>query len=154
MIPDSLPKVIVCDCDGVLTDGKLNIGHDGEKVFKSFHSKDVRAIREIIANGFRFVIATADDGKINASFANKVGAEIVAIRNKAGICEAIKTRNFWAIGDDTWDLPMLKLAPRNFCPSNADPVILSYPGIRKLGPGGSGVIADLVTIMASEGIIR
>ena len=37
---------IVCDIDGVLTDGKIWVNHQGE-IIKSFNNKDIGAVKEL-----------------------------------------------------------------------------------------------------------
>lgn len=135
------PKIIVCDCDGVLTDGKLNIDHNGTKMFKSFHTKDVRAIREFIANGYEFYIVSADDWGAKG-FAEKVGAVFIELRDKSKILEFIKDP-FICIGDDVWDVSMMKHSAKAYKPqdSNID------AGKRMQTPGGHGVIAELANLL-------
>ncbi len=143
-INKDLSKTIVCDCDGVLTDGKLYMDHTGEKMFKAFHSRDVRAIRELVANGYRFVIVTADEGDINAAFADKTGAEFLYCRNK----DLIPFEYDIAIGDDAWDVPMLKKANKTICPADADKAAKNICLVHLETKGGHGVIAELVRILS------
>jgi 3-deoxy-D-manno-octulosonate 8-phosphate phosphatase KdsC-like HAD superfamily phosphatase len=132
---------VLVDCDGVLTDGHLTIDRKGEKMFKRFHTRDVRAIRELIFNGYEVVITTADDWEGVFHFADKVGAEVFYCKDKC----LIPYTDFIAVGDDAWDIPILKRAKESFCPVDADPFVLSLPGINVLETkGGNGVIAELV----------
>lgn len=135
-------KAILIDCDGVLTDGKLNIGSGGAQ-FKSFHSRDVRAIRELIARGWEVVICTASSSEINKEYAAKVGALLEVSRDKEPV--AAKYAPYIAIGDDTWDLKMLEQACIAFCPSDAAAEVLALPKINKLKTaGGQGCIAEML----------
>ena len=43
-------KLLICDVDGVLTDGKIYIGNEGE-LFKAFDVKDGLGIKMLLANG-------------------------------------------------------------------------------------------------------
>ena len=143
-----MPKanVIVCDCDGVLTDGKLNMDHTGSKMFKTFHSRDIRAIRELVANGYEFYIVSADDWPGGKAFADKVGAVFVYLRDKSKIKDHIGHRPFIAIGDDVWDVPMMKQASIAFCPYDAIPFSATLSGYTHLETkGGQGVIAELLS---------
>jgi len=133
-------KVILIDCDGVLTDGKLTIDHRGEKPFKQFHTRDVRAIRELIYNGYEVVIVSADDWSGIHHFANKVGADVCISRDK----KELPYKDYIAVGDDAWDVQMLRGAKLAFCPANADESVKIIPGIVKIETnGGEGVIAGL-----------
>lgn len=135
------------DCDGVLTDGRLTIDHRGEKLFKSFHTRDVRAIRELVANGIEVTIVSADDWQGLEHFASKVGADTRFERDKGKLPEP-----YIAIGDDAWDVGMLKRASRAYCPADADLSVRMLPGIRVLATlGGQGVIAELARDLLSGG---
>ncbi|HEY4282642.1 MAG TPA: hypothetical protein VGM62_06210 [Chthoniobacterales bacterium] len=137
-----VPKTILIDCDGVLTDGALTIDHRGEKMFKRFHTRDVRAIRELIYNGFEVTIVSADDWPGIYRFADKVGADVRVCRDKS----KVGAPPFVAIGDDTWDLPMLRRAGKGnaFCPADADRAILESDCVIALKTSaGHGVIAEL-----------
>jgi 3-deoxy-D-manno-octulosonate 8-phosphate phosphatase (KDO 8-P phosphatase) len=137
-------KTIVIDCDGVLTDGKQYIDHTGEKMFKAFHSRDVRAIRELISHGYEVVIVTADDWPGSKFFASKTGASIMILRDKS----KIPYENFIAVGDDAWDVPMLKKAEHAFAPCDADASVKNLLNVHTLySKGGEGVIAELVNIL-------
>src|SRR5690554_5923489 len=131
---------ICIDFHGVLTDGKLNIAHDGKTFFESCHTRDVRAIRELVARGWEVYIVTASGNPIVEEFCKKVGAELVKARNKADLPFSYDV----AIGDDAWDIPMLEKANAAFCPADADPVVLKMKGITVVGVrGGHGVVAEV-----------
>jgi len=141
-------NTILVDCDGVLTDGKLTIDRNGEKSFKSFHARDVRAIRELVSHGYNIVLVTADGWPGIYHFAEKVRAEVCVKRNKA----EIPYTNYLAIGDDAWDVPMMENASGRFAPLDADPSILQMPFVNRLEtPGGKGVMAELARILLGEG---
>lgn len=130
---------ILVDCDGVLTDGSLTIDHDGRKFFKSFHTRDVRAIRELIFHGYEIYIVTADEWQGIEHFAEKVGAEVRYCRDKKP-----DTEPYIAVGDDAWDVEMLEGAQVAFVPSDADASALRVPGVVQLGTaGGRGVMAEV-----------
>ncbi len=139
-LPDS--KTILIDVDGVLTDGRLTIDHRGEKPFKQFHTRDVRAIRELISvHGFEVVLVTADEWPGIHHFSRKVGAEVIMSRSKTNL----PYQNFIAIGDDSWDVSMLSQAQRAFCPWDADESVKRVAGITRLETlGGHGVIAEML----------
>ncbi len=142
-IPESV-KAICIDCDGVLTDGTLTIDSKGEKLFKKFHTRDVRAIRELVSMGFEVYIVTADDWPGTACFAEKVGAKILVTKEKGKLFEIIKC-DYIAIGDDSWDIPMFKNAVMSFCPNDSINALFKDTNITVLdAKGGCGVIAEFL----------
>lgn len=135
---------LVIDCDGVLTDGKLYMAASGEKLFKAFHSRDVRALREFVFRGFRVVIVTADDSSITKHFAEKCGVEVMVMRDKAKVVSLIGQIDM-AVGDDAWDFPMLTAAKHRFAPKDAHKSIKELPFLQLLDKNaGEGVIAELL----------
>jgi 3-deoxy-D-manno-octulosonate 8-phosphate phosphatase (KDO 8-P phosphatase) len=135
-----MPKVILIDCDGVLTDGRLTIDHNGEKQFKQFHTRDVRAIRELVYNGYEVVIVSCDDWPGIYHFADKVGADVFISRDK----KDLPYTDYIAVGDDAWDVQMLINAKLAYCPMDADISVRRLPNVICLSVnGGNGVIADL-----------
>lgn len=139
---DDLIKTLVTDLDGVLTDGKQYITSDGLKLFKAFHSRDVAAIRELIYNGWRVVIVSADDDESGVHFANKVGAEFLHLRDKSQIpCEYLV-----AIGDSAFDVPMLNKAKLAFyVPDMPREIKLENCTYHPLSTrGGEGVMTEVV----------
>lgn len=139
-----LPNIILIDFDGVLTDGKLYIDHKGEKLFKALHSRDIRAIRELVAIGYRVVIVTADDSDFSASYAEKIGVEIYITRDKSDL----PFENYIAIGDDAWDRKMLEKAVKAYIPLDADKSVLDLDKRIVINQyAGRGVIAEFIHLI-------
>ena len=65
-------KLLICDVDGVLTDGKIYIGNEGE-LFKAFNVKDGLGIKMLMANGIDVAILTARSSKILATRMKELG---------------------------------------------------------------------------------
>jgi 3-deoxy-D-manno-octulosonate 8-phosphate phosphatase (KDO 8-P phosphatase) len=144
---------VLIDCDGVLTDGKLYMSADGSKMFKAFHTRDVRAIREFVARGFEVVIVTADDWPGIQHFAAKVGAELCVMRDKARLAPLF-SGEYIAIGDDAWDAPMLRGAAMAFAPKGAHVSITALPGITVVDcPSGEGVVSAVLDALLATGVL-
>jgi 3-deoxy-D-manno-octulosonate 8-phosphate phosphatase KdsC-like HAD superfamily phosphatase len=134
---------ILIDFHGVLTDGKQSISHDGTFMFDHIHTRDVRAIRELVARGFIVVILTASSNPVIEHFARKVGAEICVARDKSVMLDRFGF--YVGVGDDVWDLQMLKQAERCFCPGDADPLVKEIEGIEILDTAaGRGCLAEIL----------
>jgi 3-deoxy-D-manno-octulosonate 8-phosphate phosphatase KdsC-like HAD superfamily phosphatase len=132
---------VLLDCDGCLTDDRQYIDHTGKKMFMAFNSKDIRATKELIANGYRVIIVTANESDIVKRWADKVGAEYHLSRDKGDLPYV----NYVAVGNDAWDVGMLEKANKAFCPADADYSVRMLPNIKILETkGGYGVVAELV----------
>lgn len=136
--------ILLIDFHGTLTDGKLNISHDGT-IFESCCVRDVRAIREFIASGWEVYIVTQSSSKIIEAFARKVGCEIIVARDKT---QVVPNLPYTMVGDDVSDIPLLEKAERAFCPQDADRAVLMKCDIGLLkSKGGTGVIAELARML-------
>ena len=140
---DQTKAMIFCvDVDGVLTDGKIWVTHKGE-ISKGFNSRDLAAIREMIANGHQIHIVTASSWPGAESYLNKSGAEFHILRNK----EEIPFYYDVAIGDSAWDIPMLRKSKYMFCPVDAQSEVRFMKDMNILKTkGGGGVMAEIVEI--------
>ena len=136
---------ILIDFHGVLTTGKRTITADGSELFEEVHSRDSRAIRQLCAMGYHVVIFTSSKSKIIEAYAKKVGADLYVNRDKS----QHGFKNYIAVGDDSWDIPLLKEAKRAFCPQDAYSQLFRLPNIQVLQTkGGHGVIAELLDILS------
>ena len=147
-------KQVVIDVDGVLTDGKQYIDHTGTKLFKAFHTRDIRAIRELVANGIAVILVSADDWEGAIKWAERVGASFVCARDKFAFVLGARfdPEETAIIGDDAWDVAALKWASMAYCPMDADDFVLEDRHVRVLSCfAGQGVIAHLVRMAKIEG---
>jgi 3-deoxy-D-manno-octulosonate 8-phosphate phosphatase (KDO 8-P phosphatase) len=108
-------RLLVLDVDGVLTDGRLRYGPDGERE-KVFHVRDGYGIRTLAASGVTIALISgrsseavarrcADLGirEVQQGKADK-GAAFAALIARLGI----PARECACIGDDTLDVPMMR----------------------------------------------
>ena len=137
--------VICCDIDGVLTDGKIWVNHQGE-IIKSFNNKDIGAVKELLAMGYQVVFVTASSWPGSDLYLKRSGAELIVLRNK----EEIPFHYDIAIGDSGWDIPMLNKARYVFCPSDASKEVKEMDGMHILKcKGGQGVMLEMVQILST-----
>ena len=142
---------VILDCDGVLTDGKQYIGPDGRKVFKAFHSRDIKAIRYLVSLGIPVTVVSADDWPGAVAWCMRVGADYIHTRDKlASVLRLASndTGEYAAVGDDAWDVPVLASVHFPFCPADAEPCVKALDGMSVLPvEGGKGVVAALVNTL-------
>lgn len=141
-------KTIICDLDGVLTNGHQHLNDEGEKLFKTFHARDKTAIRRAIESSIRVIIVSADDWngakEWVASFNNPL---VEFMHRKIKVFDECADMIDWettaGIGDDYIDLPFLEKCRLMYCPKDAlstlalDPFIIQLPC-----NGGGGVFAE------------
>ncbi len=110
-------KLLLMDCDGVLTDGKIYFSHDGE-AFKAFSVHDGQGIATWHRAGFETGIITGRESQILVRRAEELGIKYLRqkSRNKTDdFNEILREANATAeeaayIGDDLPDAPLLRLA--------------------------------------------
>ena len=71
-------KLLALDVDGVLTDGTLNIGAEGE-IFKGFNARDGLGLSCLLKSGVRVAIITGSEG----GFSEEEAAELERLLKKA-----------------------------------------------------------------------
>ncbi len=108
-------KLIGCDVDGVLTDGRLYLGNEGE-VIKVFYAQDGMAMKLAVGAGLKLVIITGRSSPIVVLRGKELDvAEVhLGISDKLGCMKKIWQKNDIRpeetafIGDDINDLPLLE----------------------------------------------
>jgi 3-deoxy-D-manno-octulosonate 8-phosphate phosphatase (KDO 8-P phosphatase) len=113
-------RLIISDCDGVLTDGKLYYGAEGE-VLKVFNVKDGTAIKALMAEGIKFGIVSGRGSAALARRAEELGLDFcqMNISEKAQTVAGIRAQygieveETLFVGDDTNDCAATELV--NIC---------------------------------------
>ena len=115
---------IICDLDGCLTNGHQHLNDEGEKLFKTFHSRDKTAIRRAIESGIRVIIVSADDWNGAKEWVASFNSPLVEfMHRKIKVFDKCADRIDWnetaGIGDDFIDLPFLEKCMLAYCPKDA-----------------------------------
>jgi 3-deoxy-D-manno-octulosonate 8-phosphate phosphatase (KDO 8-P phosphatase) len=143
-------RLVLLDVDGVLTDGRLWYGPEGE-VFKAFHARDglgVRLLQEsgievgiITGRSSEIVVRRAADLHIQCVFQgakDKIDAYEKIVRERKILDEQVAY-----MGDDLPDIPVLERVGLPACPSDAVPEVMSRARFRSSEPGGLGAVRTL-----------
>jgi len=107
-------KLAVFDVDGVLTDGKLILGENGNE-YKSFHVRDGHGLVMLLETGCKIAVITARSSNIVAERMESLGIKYVYQGEKdkgARLLKLIKELNLEQeqvayVGDDVIDLPAM-----------------------------------------------
>ncbi|WP_373046573.1 KdsC family phosphatase [Vulgatibacter sp.] len=147
-------SLLVMDVDGVLTDGGLYYGPDGE-VMKRFDVKDGHGLVILRHLKIASAILTARSSKIVETRMRELGVAhiIQGARDKnAGLEQILAaagvTREQVAyIGDDINDLPVLTQVGLSACPADARPEVREAVHYVCATPGGRGAVRELVEVI-------
>jgi 3-deoxy-D-manno-octulosonate 8-phosphate phosphatase (KDO 8-P phosphatase) len=148
-------RLILTDCDGVLTDGGVYYSERGEEL-KRFNIRDGMAVERLRKlAGIETGIVT---GEMSASVARR--AEKLAItelhlgtKDKAATVRAVMERlNLGShqvayVGDDVNDLPAFAVAGLTACPGDAFSEVRAAADVVLNRPGGHGVFREFAELV-------
>jgi 3-deoxy-manno-octulosonate cytidylyltransferase (CMP-KDO synthetase) len=150
--PPELSRVelVVLDVDGVMTDGTLRYGLEGE-LEKTFHVRDGLGIRRLLERGIEVVVVT---GRGNAALARRMSElgvkHLVTGRDDklAAAAELIAGLGvdfdrIACVGDDVLDLPLMERAAVAIAPADAHPAVLARADWITRAGGGRGVVREV-----------
>lgn len=148
-------ELIVCDFDGIFTDGKINVYSDG-KTSKTIDYKDIMAIAIILKKGINFAIISGENSAaIDMLKKNFPSIEVFQNeRNKIKILSSLLEKykankaNTIYMGDDINDIACLNLVGHPVTVPNA------HLSIKALGNiyitknfGGNGAVREITDLL-------
>lgn len=144
-------KAIFLDVDGVLTDGGVWWGPNGEE-WKRFSFADIMGVSLARKAGLTVGLISGEDSPLVDRFASKLGiTEVVkGCRDKAGALRSLAGQRGLALdevcfmGDDVNDLEAMSLAGLAAAPSSAVPAVLERAAFIAKHGGGNGAVRELV----------
>lgn len=154
----SLPrqvKLLLMDCDGVLTDGRLYFSERGEEL-KVFHVRDGQGLVMWHKAGFRSgIISGRDAGKIIERRATELGIDYVKVKS------ADKTKDFEEIiadagvsaaevafiGDDIGDIELMKMVGLPVAVADAAQEVLVNAVYITNANGGLGAVREVTDLL-------
>ncbi|MDO9370994.1 MAG: 3-deoxy-manno-octulosonate-8-phosphatase KdsC [Gammaproteobacteria bacterium] len=152
-------KLVVFDVDGVLTDGSLYLGDDGQE-YKAFHSRDGHGMKMLKRTGVQLAVITGRTSQVVTHRMTNLGVEHVyqghldklpafeALLAKLGI-EAQQTA---FVGDDVVDLPVMRRAGLAIAVQDAHPLVKAHAHWQTPSAGGRGAARDVCElIMEAQG---
>jgi len=144
----------VLDVDGVLTDGRLWYGADGEAL-KVFHVRDGAGIKALQAAGVTVAIISGRESPAVARRAAELGIRHVrqgALDKAAALHEVLGATGVAAsvtacIGDDTPDLPLMALVELPIAVADAHPAVLAVADHVTRARGGKGAVREICDLL-------
>lgn len=148
-------KLVLTDCDGVLTDGGVYYSERGEEL-KRFNIRDgmgVERLRNLA--GIETGIVTGEFSGSVSRRAEKLGITELHLgaKDKAAVLRSIMGRlgldssEVAYIGDDVNDLPAFGLVGLTACPADALEPITAVADIVLTRPGGHGAFRELAELL-------
>lgn len=152
-------RLLLLDVDGVLTDGRIHYGPDGELV-KSFHTHDGLGLRLLRHAGIEVGVVTARRSQALTRRLSDLGIEYVfdGCESKGEAARAFRARlslarhEVAAMGDDVLDFPMFDEAGVVVAPKDAHPLVIERAHVVTERAGGRGAVRELADrLLVSRG---
>lgn len=147
-------KLLIMDVDGVLTDGRIYYGANGE-IGKAFNVRDGLGIKRLLRLGIAVAVISGRDSAATRARLAELGVEHIymAIKDKAACYNSLKEQlgvqdeEVAYIGDDLPDLEMLKLVGLGVAPADATEVAVAAARYITKNGGGYGAVRDLCDLI-------
>ncbi|MCG8122460.1 MAG: 3-deoxy-manno-octulosonate-8-phosphatase KdsC [Candidatus Thiodiazotropha taylori] len=143
-------KLVIFDVDGVLTDGGLFLGDDGQE-YKAFHSRDGHGMKMLQYTGVVIGIITGRTSEVVRLRMESLGIEYVyqgkleklpayeELKQKLGLSD----EQIAYVGDDVVDLPTMRRVGLAIAVQDAHPFALQHAHWQTPHGGGRGAARDV-----------
>lgn len=158
---ESNMKVVISDCDGILTDSQSLYTKDG-KFAKTYGAYDKEMMELMLDLGWKFIFVTTD--KAGAAITDsrlahlekidptKITHQVLGARERARLVERIVAdgSKVLFVGDSLSDIESLNVATWAATTANAPDVVKKYCDYVSELSGGSGGFADILYAIHGE----
>ena len=147
-------KAVAMDVDGVLTDGGVWWGPNGEE-WKRFHFADIMGLSLARKSGLSIALISGE----NSPLVDRLAAKLSGIdvfkdcKDKAGALRTFAERHGLSlaeicfVGDDVNDLPALEIAGLRACPADARSSVRARCQVITQPGGGNGAVREVVDML-------
>jgi 3-deoxy-D-manno-octulosonate 8-phosphate phosphatase (KDO 8-P phosphatase) len=151
-------RAVALDVDGVLTDGGVWWGPNGEE-WKRFSFADIMGVSLARKAGLIVALISGEDSPLVDRFAKRMGITDVAkgCKDKAAAVRRLAEQHGLALadicfmGDDVNDLPAMEIVGVAAAPADAQPAVLRRAVFIATRGGGKGAVRELLdAVLASR----
>ncbi|RMG57526.1 MAG: 3-deoxy-manno-octulosonate-8-phosphatase KdsC [Gammaproteobacteria bacterium] len=147
-------RMVIFDVDGVLTDGSLFVGDDGQE-YKAFNSKDGHGMRMLQEAGVEIAILTGRTSNVVRLRMEELGIERVMQGHRAKLpaFEALLSdcglppRQIAYVGDDVVDLPVMTRVGLAIAVADAHALVKRHAHWITASPGGRGAAREVCELV-------
>ncbi len=155
-------KLVIFDVDGVLTDGRLYFGDDGQE-YKAFYSKDGLGMKMLMKSGVEIGIITARNAPLVAHRMENLGirhfyqGQSDKVPAYKAMMEKLKItpQQVAYVGDDLIDLPVMEQVGLAIAVADAHAEVIHrahWTTPKAGGLGGARDVCDL--LMGAQGTLQ
>ncbi|QTH72651.1 3-deoxy-manno-octulosonate-8-phosphatase KdsC [Pseudoalteromonas xiamenensis] len=147
-------KLLICDIDGVFSDGRIYLGNHGEEL-KAFNTKDGFGIKALIQSGVEVAVITGRHSQIVQQRMTSLTVKYIYqgqedkliayadLKAKLGLADD----EVAYIGDDSPDMPVMEKVGFAVAVNDAHPIIRHLSHYTTLLPGGYGAVRELTDLI-------
>lgn len=152
-------RLVIFDVDGVLTDGRLYFGNDGNET-KAFHVRDGHGIRMLMNQGIETAVISGRQAVSVTRRMADLGVSHVqqGVHDKGQAFEELRARldlpaeAVAFVGDDVIDLPVMTRVGFAVAVADADPFVVRHAHWQTRTAGGRGAVREVAEfILAAQG---
>lgn len=155
-------KLLICDVDGVFSDGRIYMGNNGEEL-KAFHTRDGYGLKALMGEGIHVAIITGRRSQIVENRMSALGVEHIyqGQEDKFSAYQELMAHfrltpaQVAYIGDDLVDQPVIRDCALGVAVQDAHPALLPDANYRTRISGGFGAVREVCDlILASQGKLQ
>ncbi|MDV5170921.1 3-deoxy-manno-octulosonate-8-phosphatase KdsC [Photobacterium rosenbergii] len=147
-------QLLICDVDGVFSDGRIYMGNDGEEL-KTFHTRDGYGIKSLMGAGIEVAIITGRKSAIVENRMSALGIKHVyqGQDNKLAAYEdiianlGISPEHTAYIGDDLIDWPVMEKIGLSVCVADGHPLLAQRADFVTRVQGGFGAVREVCDLI-------
>ena len=147
-------QLVIFDVDGVLTDGRLYLGNDGNE-YKAFHIRDGHGIKMLLDAGVEVAIIS---GRRAASVERRMADlgirhACLGVQDKRAAFDSLLAQlgltaeQAAFVGDDLIDLPVMTRVGLAIAVRDADPFVKRHAHWQTPSRGGRGAARDVCELL-------
>ncbi|MEM6249642.1 3-deoxy-manno-octulosonate-8-phosphatase KdsC [Shewanella vaxholmensis] len=147
-------KLLICDVDGVFSDGRIYLSNSGEEL-KAFHTRDGYGVRSLLTSGFNLAVITGRQSKIVENRMTALGVAHIyqGVDNKFEPYKAllalygVTPEEVAYIGDDIVDLPVMNVVGLAVSVADGHPYVRQHAHFVTTLNGGHGALRELTDLL-------
>ncbi len=143
-------RLLIFDVDGVLTDGSLFLGDDGQE-YKAFHSRDGHGIKMLMGHGVEVAIITGRSSQVvehrmmNLGVTRVYQGQLDKTKAFAALLAdmELQPEQVAYVGDDVVDLPVMRKVGLAIAVQDAHALVKQHAHWQTPNGGGRGAARDV-----------
>lgn len=147
-------RLLICDVDGVFSDGRIYLGNQGEEL-KAFHTRDGYGIKALRQAGIEVAIITGRRSQIVEQRMQALTVQYIyqGQENKLPAYQQLKQQlavtdaQIAYIGDDLSDWAVMQQVGLSVAVADAHPLLRKQAHLTTTLPGGFGAVRELCDLL-------